>query len=36
MAESKAYLFRGITINWEYDTDVSEKKKNKVLIFLTE
>ena len=27
MAESKAYLFRGITINWEYDTDVSEKKE---------
>ena len=27
MAESKAYLFRGITINWEFETDNSENRE---------
>ena len=31
MAESKAYLFRGITINWELDTDDS-KNNEKITI----
>ena len=33
MAESKAYLFRGITINWEYDTGVSENKEKQSFNF---
>jgi len=27
MAESKAYLFRGITINWEFETDNTENRE---------
>ena len=27
MAESKAYLFRGITINWEFETDNTESRE---------
>jgi len=27
MAESKAYLFRGITINWEFETDDTENRE---------
>ena len=33
MAESKAYLFKGITINWELDSEDSKNNERKLIIF---